>query len=381
MSGIRGNSARILLMSSAASFALNGVAVAETLSFEGDDPFASLETMSVDELMDARGGYSAGGFKFNIGVNVAPVTVTPVKPLPEGGALGGKGALPEGGALGGKGALPDGGALGGKGALPQGGALPNGALGNKPSDNSSNNVTTPTTTTVNTAQSAPVVNTPTSAPPAAEPVAPTPVPTTTTPLPTVSTPASEPTPPAAETTPTVVATTETPTTMQPEPVVTTTTAPEPVVETTTIVNMGGNTPAPEVTKTAPPMTGSSESAGSKTTYASFLNIDIKDIANVSRGGARSSAVDDNTNPRSAPPTPGVTPGDPASSIKPAGDTVIQQEGYTVSVDNTRDAVQVNLTTEYTVRFENYREGVEMAIGARVTQTALGTQSLLGGLSN
>ena len=65
MSGIRGNSARIILMTTAASLALNGVAAAETLSIAGDDPFASLETMSVDELMDARGGYSAAWRSFS----------------------------------------------------------------------------------------------------------------------------------------------------------------------------------------------------------------------------------------------------------------------------------------------------------------------------
>lgn len=90
--------ARFLLMTSAVGFVLNSTGyAAEASSGAGDDPFADLVPMGLDELMQARGGYSAGGFKFSIGVTVSPPVITPVTPLPKGGPLGPEGPLPKGG--------------------------------------------------------------------------------------------------------------------------------------------------------------------------------------------------------------------------------------------------------------------------------------------
>lgn len=89
--------ARFLLMTSAVGFVLNSTGyAAEASSGAGDDPFADLVPMGLDELMQARGGYSAGGFKFSIGVTVSPPVITPVTPLPKGGPLGPEGPLPKG---------------------------------------------------------------------------------------------------------------------------------------------------------------------------------------------------------------------------------------------------------------------------------------------
>lgn len=383
MSGIRGNSARILLMSSAASFALNGVAVAETLSFEGDDPFASLETMSVDELMDARGGYSAGGFKFNIGVNVAPVTVTPVAPTKVTPVAPTK-VTPVS-------------------VTPVAPTKVTPVDPVKVTPVTPVTVTpvtvTPTTATNNTpsASSPPaIVETTTSSSAAPLPSAPETVVTPTSDTPTVETPVAS----AAPTVETPAPAASTPVSEPPPAtIVTQETAPTtPAMETTpTVSTPAGSTPSPQpaifeapvetggtvTIETPQPTTNVSNTQGEQPQQmTSFLNLDLKDFTGTVRNNASGrSKVDDNSSPSSPRPPQGVTVGDPASTIKPAGDTVIQQEGYSVSVDNSRDYVQVNLTTEYTVRFENYRQGIEMAIGTRVTQTALGTQSLLGGLSN
>lgn len=91
----------------AASVASMSAAMAATTP--ADDLFLEIaETpLTTSELQEARGGYSAGGFKFNFAVVVQPVQVTAPfangsGPLPAGGPLGPDGPLGAGGVFGDK---------------------------------------------------------------------------------------------------------------------------------------------------------------------------------------------------------------------------------------------------------------------------------------
>lgn len=65
------------LMAGAASFVATNSAVAADAFAGGDDPFLDEAPLSADELGEARGGFSIGGFKFNFGVTITPLSVAP----------------------------------------------------------------------------------------------------------------------------------------------------------------------------------------------------------------------------------------------------------------------------------------------------------------
>lgn len=135
---------RKAMMTSAAFLLTTGVASAE--NFIDDDPFAGETALSAAELSEARGGFSAGGFKFNFGVTFSPI-------FGDGGVFGDKGSpIPDDGLFGNDGLFGEDGVFG------EGGVFGDtGTPGNSSSSTSTTltdvTMTTTTTTTETTSGS------------------------------------------------------------------------------------------------------------------------------------------------------------------------------------------------------------------------------------
>ena len=93
---------KLALFSATALASVNGAA-AQLPAFSGDELFLSETPLNADELSEARGGFSVGGLKFDISVDIAPISVNPI---PEGGLFG------EGGVFNGNSPIPEGGLFG-----------------------------------------------------------------------------------------------------------------------------------------------------------------------------------------------------------------------------------------------------------------------------
>lgn len=69
------------------------------------------------------------------------------------------------------------------------------------------------------------------------------------------------------------------------------------------------------------------------------------------------------------------------SVTTNGKTVLHQNGMALQIDNSRDNVILQSTTNYSVVFENYHQAIDMAVGLSAVQSAIATQSILSALQN
>lgn len=277
------------LMAGAASLAASNTALAEQQFAAGNELFLDDAPLSTEELGEARGGFSVGGFNFNFGVTITPVNVLPngafngaSGPLPAGGVFGDKGGpLPAGGVFGDKGGpLPAGGVFGDKG-----GPLP---------------------------ASAPTVNTPAPAAPVSPIAADTPAPVVSAPVaqaPVVSAPPVTQAPPIVSTpvtqAPPVVSTPVTPA----PPVSAPPAVTAPPAEVQTPVNVGGmpSSPVDAAAVTTPTVTVSNPPAFNPADTAS--SVDFSQAPAMSPDAMRPSPTPDSTpvdNGRPLSQSPDVT---------------------------------------------------------------------------
>jgi hypothetical protein len=383
--------ARFLLMTSAVGLALNSAAYAADARYEiREDPFAGIIPLTAEELMEARGGYSAGGFKFNIGVTVSPPVITPVTPLPKGGPLPEGGPLPKGGPLPEGGPLPKGGPLDPHGAHSEGGALD--ALDLSPGK-------TPAPPPPPIDESQPLPDTPapqaTGAGADIQTLAPTPLqpelqaPPVATNAPSPNTAGGDMTfkepqsPPAEFDVPSqdIVPTEPGAPSLPGDAAQHANIIDPPVGNNGAQTNVGGH--GFDIPGAGH---GSPAATSEPTDYVPAVSV-LYPVEPTEEGpgpNAFTDSVADPTLLASRQRSPAEDTPTPTPQSKAGGDTertIFLQDGLSIKIDNSLDNVVVKMTTDYDVRFENYHQQIGNSIGIGAMQSAISTQVILGGFAN
>ncbi len=110
---------KAMMSAAAASLVVAHAAAAEDMIID-DELFLAEAPMNATELREARGGFRVGELEFDITVNIAPVTATPI---PEGGLFGQDGLFGDGGVFNDNPPIPEDGLFGEHGVFGEGGVF------------------------------------------------------------------------------------------------------------------------------------------------------------------------------------------------------------------------------------------------------------------